>query len=130
MLSSMMRRYLSILVIVSLVLAGISPACRFISGKTLYEICGFSEDKVVAPIDDALLAYLPDQPPEDDHESAKDDCVFCFAQSHLKLAKVPDAEVPVIMTGFEPLQPRAGPIFAAYDFLAYAPRGPPSHILS
>lgn len=126
----MTRRYLSFLVIVSLVLAGVSPACRFISGKTLYEICGFGEDKVVAPIDDALLAYLPDQPPEDDHESLKDDCVFCFAQSHLKLAKALDAEVPVIMTGFEPLQPRAGPIFAVHDFLVYAPRGPPSRILS
>ena len=85
-----MKLYIHILVALAFILTGISPACEFISGKQSFheiEICGFDGIKTIKVADE--------QSPEPDHK-AKQDCGFCFAQSNIKLAKVP----PQIFTAY------------------------------
>ncbi len=76
-----MKNFLHILVLISFVLAGISPACKFISGEMKQvEICSYDGMKTITVADQKA--------PDDKHEHKKsDDCGFCFAQSHLKLTK-------------------------------------------
>ena len=78
-----MRLYLHILVMLAVVLSGVSPACAFISGKSSIievEICTADGLKIVK--------MAGDETPAHDHKhQKKNDCGFCFAQSHLKSAK-------------------------------------------
>ncbi|GJL85687.1 MAG: hypothetical protein DHS20C02_14620 [Micavibrio sp.] len=122
-----MRNFLSILIVVSLVVAGVSPACQFISGKSLYEICGFGNDKPVALIDEALLAYLPDYEPEPEHQELEQDCGFCFAQSNLKLAKAEAVGAKkVSQTNTIDILVRSNPFIKSEKYSLSAPRGPPT----
>ncbi len=77
-----MRIYVHVLVILSFVLAGVSPACAFISGKHTIEIC--AADGSVRTVDVsaeyAPFDLAPDEEPVDVVSS--DDCGFCFNQSH------------------------------------------------
>lgn len=85
-----MKFYIHILAALAFILTGISPACEFISGKATFheiEICAFEGIKTIKVADE--------QAPKQDHK-AKQDCGFCFAQSHLKLAKVP----PQVFTAY------------------------------
>ncbi len=122
-----MRNFLSILIVVSLVMAGISPACQFISGKSLFEICSFGDDKPVALIDEALLAYLPDYEPEQEHQELEQDCGFCFAQSNLKLARAEAAEAKKLtQTNVIDVLYRSNPFIKGEKYSLSAPRGPPT----
>lgn len=61
--------------------AGISPACKFISGQqTWLEICGADGIKKV------LIASeeIPDAPHEQDHASTEP-CAFCLTHSSVKV---------------------------------------------
>lgn len=94
MIRSGFRYYLQILLIAALVLAGASPACKFISGKTnLIEICTAQGLKTVAAGDA--------QTPAPQKHNKTDQCAFCFAQAH---AKSFGAVAPVVVAGtyFEP----------------------------
>src|SRR5262245_42652768 len=76
-----MRNILHIFLILAFVLSGISPACAFISGKSSLEI-------EICTAEGLKKVSLPgDQPAEEHEHKKKDDCGFCFAQSHLKSAK-------------------------------------------
>lgn len=74
--------------ILAFVLAGISPACKFISGeKTFMDIC-FSDGslkKVEVPAEyNALLAKAGQaQQKNQESQHKNSDCAFCFAQSNL-----------------------------------------------
>lgn len=80
-------RILHIFFVLAFVLAGISPACKFISGeKTFMEIC-FSDGslkRVEVPEEYRVLTAKAEKTPEDRSHAHKDsDCGFCFAQSSL-----------------------------------------------
>lgn len=86
-----MKKYIHCLVILAFLTVGISPACKFISGQ-------MSDIEICTPDGLKTIQVAQDQTPEPakpDHENHKkqDDCAFCFAQSHLKLAK---AEPPAL----------------------------------
>ncbi len=74
--------------ILAFVLAGISPACKFISGeKSFMEIC-FSDGslkRIEVPAEyNALLAKAGQtQQKQQDGHNKNADCAFCFAQSSL-----------------------------------------------
>lgn len=72
------------LILVALVLSGASPACEFIKGKSIIEIC--AADGTLKAIEVAA-----DQTPENHQENtghkSKPDCAFCFAQTHMKSGK-------------------------------------------
>lgn len=80
-------RTLHLFFILAFVLAGISPACKFISGeKTFMEIC-FSDGslkRVEVPEEYRILTAKADKTPQNNGHAHKDsDCGFCFAQSSL-----------------------------------------------
>lgn len=117
-----MKNYLHILVILSFILMGISPACKFISGQVQeIEICTYEGIKTVK------IAAHGEEMPADDHHKKSEDCGFCFAQSNLKLEK---ATAPQVLT---PADVSNVLLVQAYDLRVFRPelsaitlRGPPS----
>ena len=100
--------------------AGISPACKFISGQ-MVEICGPNGVETVRLDAD----QLPSEAPEN-HKVASEQCAFCFAGSHIKTVSA----VPVIIK--VPNLMRVAPERAIETEQAYSayrsstlPRGPP-----
>lgn len=80
-------RFLHLFFILAFVLAGISPACKFISGeKTFMDIC-FSDGslkRVEVPAEySAVMAKAEKTPQNNGHAHKDSDCGFCFAQSSL-----------------------------------------------
>ncbi len=122
--------FIHILVLAALVLAGISPACEFISGKAdLFEICGADGSSKQAEIDPDLALFLAagqEQSPADEHhDKPGDDCAFCFAQTHLKTFKTAGfahAAPAVSMTAAPAHDQRA----TGVRYLISHPRGPPA----
>ena len=121
--------------VIVLVLAGISPACQFISGKS-FEICmpaSLWQDKEARaeipqpPIAFSLAAGEEPQVPASDSTMKQPPCAFCFAQDHVKQASA----ATVIIQGFERfsdsrLQAASDQITQKSRREVYAPRGPPS----
>lgn len=77
-------RTVNLLVIVALILMGISPACKFISGASaadgqgVIEIC--TADGLVKRIALADGQEVPETPPHN-HDKNMNDCMFCFAHA-------------------------------------------------
>jgi len=82
--------------IFAFVLSGISPACAFISGK-------FSSIDIEICTEDGLktVSMPGDEAPDDHAHKKKDDCGFCFAQSHLKSAKADGASLSFFQPAFQ-----------------------------
>jgi len=102
-MSQNVRLCCAVLVMVSLVTMGISPACAFVSGKTdIIEICaadGSMKTVAVAQEDGGAVEPLP---ASEDHKSPhkKQECGFCFASSALKYQKASVvAVIPPVLTG-------------------------------
>jgi hypothetical protein len=116
-----MRNLLYILIILSFVLAGLSPACKFISGQTQQiEICSYDGIKTVTIADKQV-------PDNRDHEhKSSQDCAFCFAQSNLKLMKA----IPPAFTLFKQHSLESILTLTVLDLTRYetaaSPRGPPA----
>lgn len=86
---SMKKQWLQLLIMTCLVLANISPACKFISGKSLMEICFSDGSTAYTEMPEDLLAYLPNDTnnpsdTQDQNHIKKDDCAFCFTTSHFQ----------------------------------------------
>lgn len=88
--------YLQAFFIFAFILAGISPACAFVSGKSAgyIEICAadgslkkvkISEDDAAAAIYQFLEKDKPQPDPPAKH-AKKDDCGFCFSNAHISKA--------------------------------------------
>jgi hypothetical protein len=123
-----MQRFLRYLVIICLVLAGISPACQFISGQSLMEICGADGNVKTAPIPEELAAYQPgadEQPPTDETHRDMPDCAFCFAQTHFSSLQASYAVVLPVDLADAPHSIFNAHIVAQASF-TYEARGPPS----
>lgn len=126
-----MHRFLNSLIIICFVLASVSPACKFISGKGFMEICAADGSIQEMQIPEELLAYLPadadvDNEPQE-HRDMMQDCGFCFAQSHFNGFLTDTARVDVP----EPEQIH----FDLYrmaslwpELRLYQPRGPPAFL--
>lgn len=113
-----MRNALHVFLALAFILSGISPACAFISGKSSIEI-------EICTADGLKTVTLPGDAPAESHEK-KNDCAFCFAQTHLKTAKadaVLVSYVPKIFDG------RNVSISSAqvqrFELAALSPRAPP-----
>lgn len=117
--------------ILAFVLAGISPACKFISGeKSFMEIC-FSDGslkKIEVPAEyNALLAKAgqTQQQKQGSHEKGND-CAFCFAQSSLSKHNAPSSVILTNLTG-QSLTIGAGTFaLRGTQPLLFQSRGPPA----
>lgn len=77
-------RSFHVLVLAALVLSGASPACEFISGKSLIEICAADGTlKTIEVADD----QTPENHKQGNNHQSKPDCAFCFVQTHMKSGK-------------------------------------------
>lgn len=75
--------YIHALVVFAIVMVGISPACAFISGKGLIQIC--APDGTVQTIEvDAAFDPFAEVPSLSDHLEAMEQCSYCFAMDHQK----------------------------------------------
>lgn len=117
-----LRPYIHGLFILALILAGVSPACKFISGQYEFmEICGFDGMKTVAVEKTQNTGDAPS------HDYAQDDCAFCFSHANVKIAvaalpvltQVPDITTAAVFTA-----PLSASVRWA-DHAVYA-RGPPT----
>ena len=117
----MMRNALHVFLALTFILSGISPACAFISGKSQsleIEICTNDGMKTITLTGDA--------PEQQEHEK-KNDCAFCFAQTHLKTAKadaVLIAYVPKIFDEQRGIDSSAQ--VHRFELASLAPRAPPT----
>lgn len=137
-MASEFRKVLGVFLIFAFVMGQISPVCAFVSGKIgQMEIC--SEDGSVRMIDVSarydLSAYIDDTKNSLDKKSShskKNDCQFCFAQSHL--SKITAANIPVlhiVLAGDPVLKIGAGSIiFKAFVTRGLQARAPPTLIIA
>lgn len=86
-----LRPYIHGLFIFALILAGLSPACKFISGQYEFmEICGFDGMKTVA------VEKTQNTGDDTGHQYAQDECAFCFSHANVKVAV---ATLPALTSG-------------------------------
>jgi len=121
------RLLVHILVVLALITAGISPACKFIKGAsatTLIEICTLQGIKHVA----VPAAQDQEDEPSREHRVA-DLCQFCFNSSNIKVSAAPapllfaaaDISSSTFITSRDDEHSEA-------NLTAYAPRGPPTFL--
>lgn len=85
------RFYISVFVMVAIFLAGVSPACAFISGgKSFIQICGADGEAQSVEVDAALDPFAQETPAQDParHLETFEKCPFCFSQTHQKYGSV------------------------------------------
>jgi hypothetical protein len=113
-----MRTLIHSFLMICFVLASVSPACAFVSGKHTMEICGADGSVRTMPVPEELLAFMADpvesgQSSDADDHSVRvlDDCAFCFAQTHMKpfwvqsdVLYAPDAELSQLPQQFDAIQ--------------------------
>ena len=112
---------LNLIVMLAFIGAGISPACKFISGQTV-EICGPNGVETVR-LD---TSQLPPKAPE--HEKhAGEQCAFCFTGAHIKTVYVPPVTIKIPNVTHVAVERE---MVSAHAFSLYRsailPRGPPT----
>ena len=79
------------LVIVSIIMVGISPACAFISGKSMIEIC--APDGTIEKVEvDSAFDPFAETMPLSEHLEAMEQCSYCFQFDKVKAHTI-DAEL-------------------------------------
>jgi len=118
------RFWLNCLVILAFIAAGVSPACKFISGQSqLVEICGVDGVKMVRLAAEEL-------PPESEHhDKASSECAFCIASAHIKTVSAKPATITLPAMAFVSVE-RQSEVSQAYAALRsqILPRGPPAAV--
>ncbi len=128
---SAFKHFIYALVIAAFTLSGISPACDFISGnKNFIEIC--AADGSLKTIALSNNGKLLDQSEESEHHSStKNDCSFCFAQTHSKGLSLTTSNFTTV---FERLTNLQGSLSSYIQntslYRDHAPRAPPQLFLS
>lgn len=114
---------LNLLVLLAFIGAGISPACKFMSGE-MVEICGPNGIELVQ----LNASDLPPDAPEHD-PSQSDQCAFCFTGSQIKVMAVASLviEAPAFNYVSSGRMVAAAQAYSAYRS-ATLPRGPPSFV--
>ena len=111
---------LNLIIMLAFIGAGISPACKFISGQ-MVEICGPNGVETVRLDADQLPPDVPDH-----HKQASEQCAFCFAGSHIKTVSATPVTIKIpnlthIATEREIASSQAYSLYRS----ATLPRGPP-----
>ena len=117
------QRIVYFLVILGLITAGISPACKFISGQTSFiEICSASGLKVipVAASQDSSSQHTKN------HDTKKDQCPFCVAWAHGKILK-PSSDYLTLRAEAIAYAPFLPDVFSLVSktYTHFSARGPP-----
>ncbi|MBI1300793.1 MAG: hypothetical protein GC137_03950 [Alphaproteobacteria bacterium] len=96
--------FLSFLLILAFATAGISPACNWVSGKTmLMEICTADGTVKTIEVSAAEYGFEEEKPQQITH--LKNDCAFCFSFDHqtlglsvhdVKIANNPDVKTVTV----------------------------------
>lgn len=114
---------LQIAIILAFVVNGISPACAFVGGKGMLEICASDGTIQTIEVPEEYLPFMPDQPKPE--KVQKDDCPFCFASVNVPALS---EETALLETSFSSYRARVirhdGFFFSLHPFLK-PPRGPP-----
>lgn len=112
---------LNLVIMLAFIGAGISPACKFISGQ-MVEICGPNGMETVRLNADQLPPEAPEQ-----HKASADQCAFCFAGSHIKTVSAPPVIIKVPNLTHVSVEQNIATL-QAYSLYRSAtlPRGPPS----
>ncbi len=78
------HKFLSVLLILAFLTAGISPACAFISGKTsLIEICASDGSLKTIEVSYNQAVDIEESNGGSKHQTKKNDCAFCFANTNI-----------------------------------------------
>lgn len=112
---------LNLIIMLAFIGAGISPACKFISGQ-MVEICGPNGVETVRLDADQLPPEAPSH-----HKEASEQCAFCFAGLHIKTVSAPPLTVKIpnvthVAAEHEIAMAQAYSLYRS----ATLPRGPPS----
>lgn len=116
--------WLNFLILLAFISAGVSPACKFISGQSnLVEICGVDGIKTIRLAADEL-------PPEPvHHDKVSEGCEFCIAGAHVKTAPAKPASIVIPEISYITLE-RFASVSYTDDALRSVvfPRGPPATV--
>lgn len=129
-------KFLQAFFILAFVLAQVSPACAFVSGKTgSLEVC--TEDgtlkTIKVPVRYDLTAFIkkgsPDKNSKHTHHKEAEQCGFCFAHSHLTKTTISSAQITLPLTVTSVLHIGAGSIaYKSYTSIQFQPRAPPTFV--
>jgi len=118
--------YIHALVIVSIIMVGISPACAFFSGQVSFiQICAADGTLQSIAVDEALDPFA-EKMPITDHLEAMEQCSYCFAMDHHKYG---EAQSQVIAMSALPrylVVSNGTAIPLGSKASLYQPRGPPT----
>lgn len=121
--------YIHALVILAIISAGISPACAFVSGKGLIEICAPDGTLQTIEVDAAFDPFAQidkEQMPLSEHLESMEQCSYCFAMDHQKAHALNELSIPMMALP-RYLAVSAGTAIPLGSLLTlYQPRGPPS----
>lgn len=118
--------------VLAFVLAQVSPACAFVSGKTgSLEVC--SDDgsvktiKVPAQYDlSAFIKGAQDKSTKHERHKTADQCGFCFANTHLTKTIMTSPQITLPHTVSQVLHIGAGSIaYKSHTSTQFQPRAPP-----
>lgn len=115
------RIFLNVFIMLAIIGAGISPACKFISGQqTWLEICGADGIKKVL-----LSADETPDAPQEEHANA-DPCAFCLTHASVKVigTKAAVMPAPVLASAQYSFVESSATLASFYHPTAF-PRGPP-----
>ena len=105
-------------------MAGVSPACAFMSGKGSIEIC--APDGTLQVIDvDAAFDPFAEKMPLSEHLEKMEQCSYCFNADHVKAHEVdaPSFVLPALPRYLVVSSGTAIPLGSRLSL--YQPRGPP-----
>ena len=122
------RRYINALLIAALILIGISPACKFISGEAFaMEICK-TDGTIVIMVMNEDGTVTEQEKPANTHTNT--DCAFCFTSQNIKPFTAADLKtLTPELSGQNGLLAQSDAIARQSANHLYAPRGPPTSVV-
>jgi len=120
--------YINALVIFSIIMVGISPACAFISGTSFIQICAADGSVQTVEVDAALDPFAQSankQMPLSDHLEAMEQCSYCFAMDHYKYGEAYSQVITISALPRYLAVSQGTAIPVGSKLTLYQPRGPP-----
>ena len=122
------RIFLNALLIAAFMLAGISPACKFIAGEAFaMEICKADGSVIIMVMNEDGTVTEEEKPSND--QRAGSDCAFCFASAHGKILATANDKLLALFETQTGLFARSADIARQSAHHLYAPRGPPISVV-
>ena len=122
------HRYLHVFFTLAFILVGVSPACEFISGNNGFiEICTADGSVKQIAVSDK---YNPssDSKPASEHKTAKKDCGFCFANTHISKNLLSYNVIKLTQNKLNIAIKAEHLAYKHYSYSNFQQRAPPSHI--